>query len=318
MARADTTTTWWNGRFEKWLDRRIPPSRAVTLDRRNVFIFPTREGFTFALLLVLLLLGAVNYQNSLVFAFAFLLASLFVIGILHTFRNLSGITIELVGCRAAFAGEDAEFHVGVSRADRRVHEGLCFAWPGSIAQTLDLVEGEAQIKLFVHAPRRGWLRPGRLLVESRFPLGLLRAWSWIDLDASALVYPRPVIAGRAPMTAGTRDSGAALVRDGSDDFVGMREYVQGDSLRQINWKRWARGGNLQVKEFGGYADRRLWLDWDSLPSLDTEARLSRLCGWAVQAARERDDYGLRIPGITVEPDQGDRHRDRVLKALALF
>ncbi|MEJ2131071.1 MAG: DUF58 domain-containing protein, partial [Gammaproteobacteria bacterium] len=112
--------------------------------------------------------------------------------------------------------------------------------------------------------------------------------------------------------------GSALVRDGSDDFVGMREYVPGDSPRQINWKSWARGAGLQVKEFGGYADRRVWLDWDSLAGLDGEMRLSRLCGWALDAARQRVDYGLRLPGLSIEPDQGDRHRDEVLRALALF
>ena len=318
MKLADTIAGVWNGQFGSWIDRRIPRSRTVTLNLRNVFIFPTREGFAFGLLLILLLLGAINYQNSLVFAFTFLLGSLFVVGILHTYRNLAGVTIELVGSRGAFAGEDAEFDVGVSQADLRVHEGLCFGWPGSIAQMVDLVEGEARLKLFVHSTRRGWLLPGRLLVESRFPLGLLRAWTWIDLDARVVVYPHPLNVGRVPAVVGTRESGAVLVRDGSDDFVGMREYVPGDSPRRINWKSWARGAGLQVKEFGGYADRRLWLDWESLSGLDTETRLSRLCGWALQAAREHDDYGLRLPGITIEPDQGDRHRDEVLKTLALF
>lgn len=319
MAQTQAIGNGWSELFRKWLDRRIPPARSVRLNRRNVFILPTREGFAFGLLLFLLLLGAVNYQNSLVFAFVFLLSSLFVVGILHTYRNLAGITIELVGTRGAFAGEDVEFHVSIAKADVRVHEGLSFGWPGAIAQTIDLLgDAKAEIKLFVPAHRRGWLLPGRLLVESRFPLGLLRAWSWIDLDARAIVYPCPIAFGRVPMATGTRESGTALVRDGSDDFVGMREYVPGDSLRRINWKSWARGAGLQIKEFGGYADRRVWLDWDSLPGLDTETRLSRLCGWGIEAVRERDDYGLRIPGITIEPNQGDAHRDAVLKALAVF
>ena len=77
-------------RFQQWLRERIPPTSHITLSQKNIFIFPTRTGFVFAGLLVLLILGAINYQASLVYAMAFLLGSLFLVTILYTFRNLSG------------------------------------------------------------------------------------------------------------------------------------------------------------------------------------------------------------------------------------
>ena len=49
-----------------------------------------------------------------------------------------------------------------------------------------------------------------------------------------------------------------------------------------------------------------------------EQRLSNLCYWALQYAARGDEYGLRLPGVTIEPGTGQRHQEQVLKALALF
>ncbi|MEM9621318.1 MAG: hypothetical protein AAF993_06695, partial [Pseudomonadota bacterium] len=68
-----------NKRFGAWLDRRIPPGQRITLSQSNIFIFPTVSGFTFGGLLLVLVLGAINYQNSLVYGVAFLLGSMFVV-----------------------------------------------------------------------------------------------------------------------------------------------------------------------------------------------------------------------------------------------
>lgn len=76
--------------------------------------------------------------------------------------------------------------------------------------------------LFHPTERRGWLRPGRLRVESRFPLGLLVAWSWVDLRQQALVYPRP-LAGESFLAPGAEDAenqGRALASAGVDDYQG--------------------------------------------------------------------------------------------------
>ena len=50
------------------------------LDRRHVYIFPTRHGFTLGVMLVVILLGAINYDNALGYLLAFLLGGLFLLG----------------------------------------------------------------------------------------------------------------------------------------------------------------------------------------------------------------------------------------------
>lgn len=306
------------GRWRAWLDRRVPARRSILLDRSNIFIFPPQQGLTFVVLLVLLILGGINYQNQLVFGLAFLLASLFAVTIGHTFRNLAGLEFEAAGVEPVFVGQHALFTVRVSRRGRRRHHAVRMGWPGEAAQTFDMdEETELRLRIPVPATHRGWLDPGRFRIETTWPLGLLRAWTWVDLGQSALVYPAPVD-GDAPAAAqSTTGEGEVVVRGGADDFLALREYQPGDPLKHVAWKSFAREGELLVKEFGGYADRRLWLDWEALAGLDTELRLSRLTAWALALEARGDSYGLRIPGVELEPGQGPEHRARVLRALAL-
>jgi uncharacterized protein (DUF58 family) len=151
-------------------------------------------------LLVLLILAAINYQASLVYGVAFLLGSVFLVTILYTFRNLSGLRLEMGGARPAFVGEDVEFAIRVVRPNVRgspavrAREGIRLGFPGALMRWADLRAQELDlVRLYVRAERRGWLHPGRLLVETYYPLGLLRAWTWVDLDARGAGLPEAAV-----------------------------------------------------------------------------------------------------------------------------
>ena len=316
---AQTQTSGLLGeRFGRWLDRRIPPSATITLSQRNVFIFPTRTGFAFGALVALLVLAAINYQASLVYAVAFLLGSTFLVTILYTFRNLSGLRLELVGTRPGFVGEDIEFTVRVVRPQGRGREGIQLGWPEGLVQWAEVFEREADtVRLYVQAENRGYLHPGRLLIETYYPLGLLRAWTWVDLDARALVYPKPLFQDVPSAVSGRRDEGELIDARGSDDFTDIKPYQRGDAVKHIIWRSYARGGELMVKRYASYLEPRLWLDLDAV-SGDVEERLSRLTGMALSAARQELEFGLRLGALEIAPGTGDVHLERVLRELALY
>ena len=112
-------------------------------------------------------------------------------------------------------------------------------------------------------------------------------------------------------------SGGDRIGAESDDFYGFRDYRQGDSLRRVYWKGLARGQSLQSKQYAAYADRSVWLDWELFDGLGAEQRLSHLCYWALAFDRDNEEYGLRIPGTVIPPGWGEKHREAVLRALAL-
>ena len=298
---------------------RYPVSTRQSFNRRNLFIFPSPNGLWFLALDALLWLVGTNYENNLILMLAFLLTTLFITTILHTFANLTGLTIELMNVKPAFGGDDAEVTLRISKQGKRGRENVHLGWPRGNTVVVDLVDkDEALVTLFVPTQGRGWFNPGRLMIETFYPLGIMRCWSWPDLDCRILVYPRPISAGPLPATATAAEEGEQVLAHGADDFAGYRNYQLGDSLRDVAWKHYARGVGLYAKDYVAYADTRLWLEWDALPGMDREARLSRLCYWALQASSANKDYGVRLPGAEVQPSSGFHHKMEVLKTLALF
>ncbi|MFT7385092.1 MAG: hypothetical protein ACI90G_002681 [Urechidicola sp.] len=207
----------------------------------------------------------------------------------------------------------------MSRKGNRRHEGILLGWDSDGLVGADLLESEMEmVRLYVQSHQRGQLNPGRLLIQTHYPVGLFRAWSWIDLDMSAIIYPRPEVAGEMPAAMGSNPDGELLQRIGVDDFYGMRAYQPGDSLKHLSWKSYARTDQLLTKEFATSVDQRVWIDWDYFPNLDRERRLSRLCYWVVQLGKTNDEYGLRLPGSEIMPGKGAPHQARLLRELALF
>jgi uncharacterized protein (DUF58 family) len=196
---------------------------------------------------------------------------------------------------------------------------LYLKWPESTEALVSLVnEDSSRVSLHNEVAGRGWFSPGRLLLESTYPLGLLRCWTWIDLDLYALVYPRPLASADLPGLPTDRPDGVSVPVPGSDDFYGFRDYRPGDSPRHLHWKGLAKGQTLQSKQYAAYADRSVWLDWELFEGLPVEQRLSHLCYWALEFEKRNEEYGLRLPGVLIEPGSGERHLDSVLQALALY
>jgi uncharacterized protein (DUF58 family) len=307
-------------RWNRWLSRRIPPAASVLLNQRRIFIIPTRTGLAYGLALVLMLLAAINYQNSLAYGLTFLLASVFVVAILHTYRNLAGLSLHAGGAGAVFVGERARFRVRLESTGR-AHQAVAIGWPPAELRVLDVIEsGISECDLHLPATRRGWLRPGRLRVESRFPLGILVAWSWVDLDQAALIYPRPLEGALPPTVAGLGDDeedGSRALGRGADDYQGLKAYQPGDSKRRLHWKAYSRGQGLLVKDFAALTGRDIWLDLEALDG-DLETRLSLLCYWVLQFSERQQPFALRLPGCELGPDIGEAHRDACLRALALY
>lgn len=309
----------WQRYRDGWLARRIPPANRITLDQRRIFILPTREGGAFAIALLLMLLAGINYQNSLAYGLTFLLFSLALVAMLHTYRNLAGLQLAGGGAGPVFAGEAAGFRLRLE-SDRRAHQGIGLGWHGEPLILSDVPAGESvALQVFHPAPTRGWLRPARMRVESRFPLGLFVAWSWLDLDVRALVYPQP-LATTTPLRSGQdagSEEGQRQTGQGADDFQGLRPYQPGDSRRRLDWKAFSRGQGLLVKDFTALAGSELWLDFTVLDG-DTETRLSWLCQAVLDCSSRQLGFGLRLPGVELSPATGEPHRDAALQALALF
>ncbi len=311
-----------NPRIANWFYGFAPPERgAIVLGHRRVYIVPSRLGLLFGGTLGILLVGSINYALSLGFALTFLLAGMGIAGMVQTARNLAQLSISAGRCDPVFAGETAQFRLGLANGGDFDRPEILVRHVASVAQCIvDVDPGSAtDAVLAVPTQRRGWQPIGRVMLESRFPLGLFRAWSYVEPDSRCLVYPRPEASAQPPLAPSAQAGGARADAQGSDDFSGLRNYQPSDSPRHVAWKSVARSDSMLTKQFAGDAVAELWLDLRDLPaSLGLERRLSRLAGWVLAAERAGAHYGLRLPGSERAPARGEAHRAACLEALALF
>lgn len=285
---------------------------------RCIYILPTGYGVLYTLLLMLMLLGSINYANNLGFLLTFLLSGLGLVTMLHTWRNLLGLELECSRATPVFTGDDALFEIRLINPRRWPRPGIELQIRGRPPVTTDLTPADNdKLTLATASRRRGRLTLPRFTLSSRYPLGLFNAWVYVELNASCLVYPKPgdriretPLPEYSPSQMGDRGVGA-------DDFAGLRHYRPGDSPRHINWKALAREQGLQTKLFGGDRAERRWLDWHGLQG-DSEQRLSQLCRGVLDASAQDIEFGLKLPDTSLGPARGQHHRLECLTALALF
>jgi uncharacterized protein (DUF58 family) len=310
-------------RTQAWIRRRQGPDHdPVELQRNRIYILPTRLGIAYAAMLFAMLLGGMNYNNNLGLALTFLLVGLGLVAMHHCHGTLSGLRLKLLEAEPGFAGGEVRFRwllENDASLPRPAIELQLGARNAAGAQPVEVpATGAAEAVLPLRAQNRGRVPLVRFIVATEHPLGLFRAWAVIHPEHSAVAWPRPTERNLAPPLTATDTGGAQAGAVGDEDFAGLRPFQPGDSLRRIAWKAYARGQGLHTKQYAGTDVVSHVFDWDSLPGLGTEARLSQLCRWILDAHEQGEAFGLRLPGIEIETNIGPAHRERCLNALALF
>jgi uncharacterized protein (DUF58 family) len=310
-------------RIERWAAswarrRQGTDALSVVLKRRRIYILPTRFGTIFAVMVFAMLLGSLNYNASLGFMLTFLLAGLGVVLMHHCHNNLLGTELKFVGAHAVFAGQRAEFRVGIGNESSAPRYEIELTHYAHATGPVDVAPGASDIlRITVPTEKRGWVRLDRFAAVSRHPGGLFRAWTWVHMDARCLVYPRPAPPGR-PLPQSTGAGLGGKPDHGDSDFAGLRAAAPGDPPQRIAWKAYARNDVLLLKQFAGGDREPCMLEWDALQGLEPEARLSQLARWCLDAAGEGRSFGLALPGASLPLGTGPQHLGACLEALALF
>lgn len=311
--------TYYQTRWQSWIKRRIPRTQDIVLNQRRVFIFLTSHGGMMSLLLLCLFIAGINYGNNLLLGLCFFLGSLVVIAIHHTFANLSGLRITVVNTSPAFAGDVAGFTIRLSNPNQRKYYSLLLEWDEA-SEKVHYLDTSTDTTLYLRSQQRGHFHPPRLKISTVYPLGLLRAWTWLDLDLTAIIYPKPIASDVLPSGDGDNDDAeySKKRRAGIDDFEGLRSFNAGDPLAHVSWKHLARGQGMLVKTYSEPVSGSNALDYQAFVGMDRENRLSRLSWWVVQLSQQQQPFALKLPNQTISVATGNTHRNECLTALALF
>ncbi|MBU2978890.1 DUF58 domain-containing protein [Alteromonas sp. C1M14] len=302
---------------ERWLKKRISPQQTLTLNRKNIFIFPGLFGLFYIAMTMCLFILAINYQNNLLLFMSQFLASLLLITLFTTYKNFSGLHFHAKAVKPVFMGEDVVLQIKI--ATQKQHCGHLEArWRHQRQKHLiDLESDDTTIRLPVSTTQRGEFTLPRVTFSLAYPLGLIRCWTHIDFDQNYLVYPQKqpcaLLLSSAPVEEGEQQT----IASGNDDFYAIQPWQKTDPLHRVAWKRVAKGGDWTTKVFSTPQAQTGYLDIAE-HGADVELALKRL-SWQVDTlARQGATYGLRLHQLTIAPANTDAHRKACLRALAVF
>lgn len=300
---------------QRWLARHIPAQSSVRLTRRNTFILPTGFGAVFLATSVTLFFLGTNYQNNLILFLSFLLASITVSALLITHKNMAGLTLTASPAHPQFAGELVAFPFKISGNGE--HHEIEYKFQQPSCDVASVIHAEQGL-VYASTSQRGWFRPGRLTVSSVYPLGLFRVWSHVDLDWSALIYPAAIVSD-LPLQPHLGDDleGHNGTESGFDEFVGLRTWQQGESLKSVAWKQLAQGRGWHAKAFEQPKGSPVWLDLSACRG-HMEMKLGQLCHQVVTLTEQQGQFGLRLGQTELAPASGLPHQQACLQALALY
>jgi uncharacterized protein (DUF58 family) len=306
-------------RFRAWVLRRQgEDSLPLTLERRRIYILPTRAGLAFGALLFFMLLAGLNYGNSLALFLTFLLSGFALVGMQLCHRNLLGATLLAARAPPVFAGAAGSLQLTLGNAAAQPRLQLEGAAGAAAAATDVPASAEQRLDLPLAPRARGAWHLERVKLATAHPFGLFRAWTWVHTPLQLLVYPQPQGSLPMPAAPGRRPGKHAEGSSGADEWLTLRPFRVGDSPRQVDWKAYAREAPLLVKEYAPPGSQPRIFDYQRLTDPDPEARLSQLARWIVDAEARGEPYGLALPGLALAPEHGPEQRHRCLMALALF
>lgn len=297
-------------------------AEAFHIGRKQLYILPTRIGWYFALILLALFGIAVKFDNQAAFMMLFILVGLGNAVMYATHQNVVRLSIEGTTEYPCFAGQEARIDIRLRNPDARQRRAI-YATSGEFTTQFQLEpDSTGTITLRIHFPTRGRYIPSDLILSSQFPAGLFFCWTKrYRFSNPVYVYPTPInhVAKQNSLGVESESESSSSQQISRGDFRGLRQYIDGDRLRDVHWPALAKTQKLAVKEYETQTIDEYDFNYDALPSwLSVEDKLSQLAFWIERAAQLDNRYSLTLPGKKIKRNQGAAHKHRCLASLAVF
>jgi uncharacterized protein (DUF58 family) len=298
-------------------------------------IWPTRDGAWFLAVTLGVGFAAINTQNNLLYLVLGMLLALIVVSGLLSEMSLRQLQVSRLVPARVFAGRPFLMGVGLRNLKTRL--------PSFSVEVEDLVDdrplekrcyflklpaGRRQQTSYRHRlPRRGPYRFTGFRISTKFPFSLFRKWRDIDLFGELVVLPElvPVAPWQRPAPAYAGEHAAPRVGR-SGDVHGVREFREGDSPRDIHWRKSAT--RLLVREREDESRRRVAIVLDNCRPADAPAdsrddpAFERAVSLAASLAAHYVALGFAVGMATRGRAQpaatGDAQLERIWRTLALL
>lgn len=281
----------------QWIAKRFQVDSVKTLLQKDVLVFIHKQGFLYLVLILITFIAGINYGNNLILGFCFLLSAILCISFYLTFKQLHDLKIEIVMPEVGQVNQPSIIRLMLKQQDKTVR--YLRIQSSQQEQMIYVNQVQQIIELPVLPQQRGLYEFGVIKVYSTYPLGLVRAWTYL--------YPKQKIwiAPKAHDWQKEHKKQPTSAHDSLDEFKELRAFRQGDSYQNVAWKQVARGQGFFIKMFEAQVNHQhLEIDYQQIPVLGHEEKLSFMMGLVEQCEQLGDDYALILPHARLESGQG--------------
>lgn len=287
----------------------------------------TKIGTTYIAATVVLAVAALNTgNNALYIGVAFMLGCLLLSGIASK-SGLKELEVEVYGIDEAWAMRPSPGMLRVRNRSRiwNVRDVVLDSDTFAEAVLLPLVRVGSAIEIPVSFlfPRRGTVELRIVDSYTRYPFGFFLKKRRLRIASEIVVFPRLLAedAVRERFRPATGELAAANRPGPGSEIHSFREYVRGDSLRQVHWKKSASLGRWIMKQTDLEAARVVHVVVDPYKPRDVsddefEEMISGAATFIHQAVRRGLDVILSLPRTTVRAREG-QNASPLFRALAL-
>jgi uncharacterized protein (DUF58 family) len=169
------------------------------------------------------------------------------------------------------------------------------------AMLITRLQGEQIIRLPVRTYNRGQFELPRLKIKTVYPLGIMRAWSYVYFARKAWVYPKPeAFDWQAQYSVASLEDlpTGGQYRQGQDDFEQLDNYIEGESLARVSWGHVARGQGMFTKHFADPVGHEQTLDYADMPAAHHEQKLAQLAHGALTLGQLGVPFQMCLPNDT--------------------
>ncbi|GEM_PF-4108169 len=238
----------------------------MKLSSNKTYILPSLFGLGMIAVTFLVFIIAITFGHPFSYFITFFLVSIIVV---CAFSTNSAITkLKTFHFHDTFLECDNEEMVYVSISNRE------FNGPMSVHAISDMSVSEritfitknnSKLRFSLKSDHCGISKLSRLKIYTKYPLGIFKAWKYVDSNKKVIVYPKRVKGKNIQQEFNFRngvDQESSYNIETKDEFLEHRKFRDTDSWKHIDWKAFARGRGLLTKNFSGQESSALTLEVD--------------------------------------------------------
>ncbi|MEG0605458.1 MAG: DUF58 domain-containing protein [Acinetobacter sp.] len=284
-------------RIQQWIAKRFQVDGTKTLLQKDVLVFIYKQGFLYLVLILITFIAGINYANNLILGFCFLISAILCISFYLTFKQLHVLKIDLIAAEVGQVDQPLILKLRLNQPSVMTRY-LRIQWLQQ-EQLIYLDQQQHTLELAFFPKQRGLYEFGAMKIYSTYPLGLVRAWTYLYPKQKVWIAPKAYDWQKEHKNQPTN------ANDSLDEFKELRAFQQGDSYQNVAWKQVARGQGFFIKMFEAQANHQhLEIDYQKIPAQSHEEKLSFMMGLIEQCEQLGDDYALILPHARLESGQG--------------